>query len=296
MKKLTYCLIFLLLFYASCGRETTEIPHTVIYKRDLQGEILTATRPDGGTRLRFHAKVIADTVYDDSGRVRMAPDNREFLEKVIDPAVRPHLDELAALSPQEIINELTLYTFRTFQHYFGTSFYRWGGDIFDLDDPQPYGRSARKRYGLDCSGFVTAPYDLAVYFGLLTPAQALFSSAGYKRYCETTGFKDGGGLDGGPNRYRPDTRELYRLGREVLRVEKGGRPTTAEIARLRPGDIAGRNGHFGIIVFIGGEAWYLESGGRVVPRAGGKPVKAADALEKFATNRYVTVRRCLETP
>jgi hypothetical protein len=34
----------------------------------------------------------------------------------------------------------------------------------------------------------------------------------------------------------------------------------------------------------------------ICPIFPGKSVKAADALEKFASNRYVTVRRCLETP
>ncbi len=90
-----------------------------------------------------------------------------------------------------------------------------------------------------------------------------------------------------------DTSELYRLGKEVFRIQKDEKPSKEQLEMIKPGDIAGRNGHFGIIVEIDNELYYLESGGWVVPSVGGYPVEIKYALEKFAKNGYVMVRRCL---
>lgn len=220
--------------------------------------------------------------------------NKLFLEKVITPLITPHLAELSKKQPVEIINTLTLFGFEIYQKYFGRNFYRWGGDILDLDDPQD--RSVRYQYsfGLDCSGLSAMPYELAVYFNLLNPDQLLFSSKGYEKYCAQNNLKDVGGINGSANNFRLDTQEMAELGREVFKIEKGDLPTEEQIKLLQPGDIVGRSGHFGIIAEIRGESYYFESGGWVVPKNDGIPVKAFDALRIFASSGAITVRRCLD--
>lgn len=220
--------------------------------------------------------------------------NKLFLEKVITPLITPHLAELSKKQPVEIINTLTLFGFEIYQKYFGRNFYRWGGDILDLDDPQE--RSVRYQYsfGLDCSGLSAMPYELAVYFNLLKHDQLLFSSKGYEKYCAQNNIKDVGGINGSANNFRLDTQEMAELGREVFKIEKGDLPTEEQIKFLQPGDIVGRSGHFGIIAEIRGEPYYFESGGWVVPKNDGIPVKAIDALRIFASSGAITVRRCLD--
>lgn len=219
--------------------------------------------------------------------------NKIFLEKVITPLVAPHLEKLSQMNKVDIINYLTLFSFEIYQRYFGKSFYRWGGDILDLDDPQEKGVRSKFAFGLDCSGFVAIPYELAVYFGLISADHALFSSMGYEKYCLANAKQDVGGRDGTGNNFRLDTQELAELGEEVFRLEKGQNPTEEQIKLLKPGDIAGRSGHFGIIAKINNEPYYLESGGWAVPRNNGVPVKADEALKIFASTGPLTIRRCL---
>jgi hypothetical protein len=220
--------------------------------------------------------------------------NKLFLEKVITPLLIPHLDSLANKSHTQIINTLTLFGYEIYQKYFGQNFYRWGGDILDLDDPQDRSVRYKCAFGLDCSGFSAMPYELAVYFKLLSPEQALFSSKGYLKYCLLNGKHDIGGRDGRSNNFRLDTSELAELGREVFKLGKNQVPTEGQIRLLQPGDIVGRSGHFGIIAGLNGEPYYFESGGWVVPKNNGIPVKAIEALKIFAFTGPITVRRCLE--
>lgn len=219
--------------------------------------------------------------------------NKLFLQKVITPLITPHLDELVKKSPVEIINSLTLFSYEIYQSYFGRNFYRWGGDILDLDDPQERGVRSKFSFGLDCSGFTSMPYELAVYFGLMNEDEALFSSKGYQKYCLTNDKQDVGGREGTSNNFRLDTQELAELGREVFRSGNNQVPTDEQIKLLQPGDIVGRSGHFGIIAELNGEAYYFESGGWVVPKNNGVPVKALEALKIFASTAPITVRRCL---
>ncbi|MDP4190775.1 MAG: hypothetical protein Q8858_04415 [Bacteroidota bacterium] len=221
--------------------------------------------------------------------------NKEFLEEVVRPIVLPHLDELKKMPKEEMINTLALFGHELFQIYFGKDFYRWGGDILDLDDPQSEEFRHDAKYGLDCSGFSTLPYELAVYFGLLDKedTEATASSKGFEVYCKKNNVEDKGGLDGEGNNFRVDTRELASLGREIIRIDEGGTPTDEQVSKLQAGDLVGRNGHFGIIVEINGELFYLESGGWVVPNTGGNPYHAKEALEIFAKHGIVMVRRVL---
>ncbi|MDP4176199.1 MAG: hypothetical protein Q8933_19620, partial [Bacteroidota bacterium] len=112
-------------------------------------------------------------------------------------------------------------------------------------------------------------------------------------YCKKNNVEDKGGLDGEGNNFRVDTRELASLGREIIRIDEGGTPTDEQVSKLQAGDLVGRNGHFGIIVEINGELFYLESGGWVVPNTGGNPYHAKEALEIFAKHGIVMVRRVL---
>lgn len=219
--------------------------------------------------------------------------NKEFLEKIISPLLTPYIEQLSKMSKVDVINVLTLFGYEIYQTYIGSSFYRWGGDILDLDDPQESSIRYKYAYGLDCSGFTALPYELAVYFDLLKPEEALFSSKGFESYCKANNRKDIGGREGTSNNFRLDTPELAELGTEVFRLEKGQAPTPEQIKLLKAGDIVGRNGHFGIIAFIKGDPFYLESGGWVVPKNNGIPVEAPLALKIFASIGTISIRRCL---
>jgi hypothetical protein len=113
-------------------------------------------------------------------------------------------------------------------------------------------------------------------------------------YCKENSLEDTGGREGTANNFRLDTKEMALLGKEIFRIEKGSAANNEQIKLLQPGDIVGRSGHFGIIIFVNNKPYYLESGGWVVPPAGGFPVEAKTAIEVFARNGYVSVRRCLE--
>jgi len=282
--------------FNTCSRAQTPIPKEAIYDKADFGTRIPYQKAHSDLTAQFNRYMKGDSVYlviNDTSVTAYKTDNQRFLKKVIAPALEPYLDELSGLSPSEIINELALFTFNMYQAYFGNSFYRWGGDLFDLDDPQFRGNTSHKRYGLDCSGFVMAPFDLAVYFDLLEDSAAIFSSQGFRYFCEKTGFQDSGGFGGSPNNFRIDTREMIFLGDEVFHIEKGESLSLENLKKLQPGDVVCRKGHAGMIVFIKEHPYYIESGGRIVPSAGGYPVKAEVALPLFAKNRPVSIRRGL---
>ena len=222
-------------------------------------------------------------------------ENRKFYEAVLQPLIDLHLEDLSKQHPVQVINTLTLFCHEAYQTYFGGKFYRWGGDIFDLDDPQEEGVRHQYAYGLDCSGFVSMPYEIAVLLGLLDPASdyAVFSSKGFARFSTAHSMPDLGGRDSTGNRYRLDTYDLLKLGREVFAVDSGGVPSQEQVNLLQPGDVVGTSGHVGIIVEIEGNPYHLESGGWVVRRAGGDPYRAFEALVLFAREGPLTIRRAL---
>jgi hypothetical protein len=236
--------------------------------------------------------VISETGIELSGYVTA---NTNFFNDVVDPALKDYIDELKKQNPVEAINNLTLFSNQTYQNYFGKGFYRWGGDIFDLDHPQEKGSRWDKKYGLDCSGFVNMPYELAVHYGILDSLSeaSAFSSKGFKNISQNSEIKDGGGRNKTSNNFRIDTYDIFNLGRLITTIEKGTIPTDEQMKMLQPGDLVGRTGHVGIIVKINNELYYLESGGRVLPNNGYKPADAKMSLAKFAERRPVFVRRCL---
>jgi len=285
------CFLAAILFSCSASK----IPESELYP--LQ-KIIKIPEPTGEQKLEINSEIKSEFVTSEkSGNIKISgyeTKNQLFLEKVIEPLVATHLDELVKKSPTEIINTLTLFGYEIYQTYLGKDFYRWGGDILDLDDPQERSHRYQFSFGLDCSGFTSLPYELAAYFKLIKPKQALFSSKGYEIYCELNNKNDIGGREGTSNNFRLDTPELAVLGKEVFRLEKNQVPTEEQIKLLQPGDIVGRSGHFGIIALLNGEAYYLESGGWVVSKNDGIPVKAFEALKIFASTGSITVRRCLE--
>ncbi len=220
--------------------------------------------------------------------------NQEVFEEVMKPAILDCLDELKKLPEAEIINQLTIFVYQIYQEYFGKSFYRWGGDIFDLDDPQIESIRYKYKFGLDCSGFTASGYELAAYFNLIPIDELIFSSKGFKLFCEETGFEDTGGLVQRSNNYRLDTKELDKLSKEILRLVKNEKIKDEQISELQAGDIVGRNGHFGILVQSDGELYFLESGGYAVPYSDYNAVEAKTAINKFAESGYVSIRRSLK--
>lgn len=261
--------------------------------------VLQVPPADPGSRNRFNREQTtpADSVVKNAVIVRgHRTQNRTFADSVVIPDLLQQKARLLPLSVTERINALTLYGHAVYQSYFGRDFYRWGGDLNDLDDPQERGTRASCAFGLDCSGFAALPYDLAVEIGLLDPEDeaALFSSRGHAIAVSRGLSSDAGGRHGtGGNNGRLDTREMVTLGREVLSVERGEEPGSDRLRLLQPGDWVGRDGHIGIIVEIEREPYYLESGGSVVPRAGGNPVEAGEAIALFARGGRLTVRRSL---
>ena len=221
--------------------------------------------------------------------------NRVLMNEVIIPIVQPLVAELRQMPKPEMIGQLALIIFNTYRHLLGTDVYRWGGDLLDLDDPQDQGIRYPYRFGLDCSGFTAAPYELAVQLNLLRPEEpgALFSSAGYQLYCRNNRLNDHGGRCGTGNRFRLDTAELATLGREIMTIPQNSHGDRLDLTTIQPGDIIGFSGHFGIVAGIGQDLYYLESGGWAVPERGWQPVRLAEAVTLFARKGTLSVRRCL---
>jgi len=245
----------------------------------------------------FNREKIGDTVWLEINSKKFLgyrTNNKEFFEQIMKPIILEKIEELKKLSSREIINQLTIFTYLIYQAYFGKSFYRWGGDIFDLDDPQYEGDGYKFKYGLDCSGFTVAGYEIASYLNLIPGEEIVFSSKGFKSYCKISGFEDTGGILQKSNNYRLDTSELDKLGNEIVRLEKNKKISDSEFSLLQAGDIVGRKGHFGILVESDGKLFYLESGGYVVPKMGYDAVEARFAIDKFAESGYVTIRRALK--
>jgi len=271
----------------------------VTVELDSMEPVIRIPKPTTLSQTKFNrdirAKQVSIPVAADSFLTGCRTNNRTFYTLVMQPVLRSQLTDLAKRSPTEIINILTIFNYTVYQKYFGRDFYRWGGDLFDLDDPQTEGVRWQYSYGLDCSGFVTAPYEIAVDCGLLKPTAegAIFSSKGYKLHCNRHKFEDRGGRLGGGNQYRLDTAELAQLGRIVFTLPRNGKPTRSQTRMLQPGDLVGDTGHFGIIIEINQIPYYLESGGRVVPEHDYRPVRADKALTSLATKRSITVRRSL---
>ncbi len=253
-------------------------------------------------KFNIHVKAEKKTIIKEDGTKvsGYVTDNTAFLEEVITPVIEPYLDDLSRTHPAETINTLALLVYELYRMHFGVDtynggFFRWGGDILDLDDPQEEGIRCKYRYGLDCSGYASAPYELAVYYRLFQPGddEALFSSRGFELYCRKHNIQDKGGRGGTSNRYRVDSSEMAQLGREIVYIEQGTTPSEEDISKMQAGDLAGRSGHFGLIVEIKGELYYLESGGWVVPPRGGQPIPVKEALTIFAEGGPVIIRRCL---
>lgn len=219
--------------------------------------------------------------------------NQEFYNEIIKPEILRNLDTLKKLPKELIVNELAIFIYRCYRDIIGIDFYRWGGDLFDLDDPQPKGPRHQFAYGIDCSGFAASAYEAAVDCGLLTAEEALFSHYGYKLYCEKNNIKDKGGLDNLPNNFRLDTIELYQLGDQIEFIPKNGELSPDKLKYVKPGDILVTNGHVGIIVKINDKFYFLESGGWVVPNNGYMPYELLESIKIFAKRGDLTIRRCL---
>jgi hypothetical protein len=262
-------------------------------------QFIKAPAPSENDKQIFNldAEGVSKTVVADNGDTLggFVTNNKKFFTSVVDPVLKNYVEELKRQSPTEAINNLAIFSHQVYQNYFRKDFYRWGGDIFDLDHPQDRGSRYDKLYGLDCSGFINMPYELAVHYGILDSLDesSVFSSKGFKEFSFNTGLEDGGGRNKTSNHYRIDTYDIFRLGRLVTTIEAGTFPTYEQMNMLQPGDLVGRAGHVGMIVKINNELYYLESGGRVLPNNGYKPADAKNSLAIFAERRPVYIRRSL---
>jgi hypothetical protein len=225
-------------------------------------------------------------------------DNSAFYTQVLAPAIAPYLDSLKSLQKHQALNALTLFIYESYQDFIGLSFYRWGGDITDRDQPQTLGHTrSDKRYGMDCSGFGASPFEAAVLLGILdsTDTESAFSWFGFRHICRTDpNISDGGGRSGSTNNFRLEVSDMTKVGELIATISSGARPTDAQMDLMQAGDVVIKSGHMGILVEINEELYFLESGGSTVNEEGlYTPYLAIDALEDFAGSRTTTIRRCL---
>ena len=225
-------------------------------------------------------------------------DNSAFYTQVLEPAIAPYLDSLKILQKYQAVNALSLFIYESYQDFIGLSFYRWGGDITDHDQPQTLGHTrSDKRYGMDCSGFGVSPFEAAVLLGILdsTDTESAFSWFGFRHICQTDeAVSDGGGRNGSTNNFRLEVSDMTKVGELITTISSGARPTDAQMDLMQAGDVVIKSGHMGILVEINEELYFLESGGSTVDEEGlYTPYLAIDALEDFAGSRTTTIRRCL---
>lgn len=225
-------------------------------------------------------------------------DNQAFFDQVLLPAIAPYFDSLETLQKYEAVNALTLLIYESYQDFIGLSFYRWGGDITDRDQPQILGHTrSDRRYGMDCSGFGASPYEAAVLLGLLdsTLEESAFSWMGFKYICDhNVDISDGGGRSGSTNNFRMEVSDMSKVGTLITTIAAGSTPTDAQIALMQAGDVVIKSGHMGILVEIEEALYFLESGGSTVSEEGlYTPYRAKEGLADFASSRTTTIRRCL---
>ncbi|HPN37744.1 MAG TPA: hypothetical protein PL041_05030 [Melioribacteraceae bacterium] len=298
MKNLYIVLVIMVLGFGCASNKTDMVLDDCSVNYNNINKIIKFNLPDSVNLKKFNPLVESEFVkiqkegFDVSG---YRTENKVFYNEVIKPYLIQYKSDLQKLPLKEAINEIAIFIHQAYRAYLGNDFYRWGGDINDLDDPQGEKSRGKYKYGLDCSGYTTSAYDAAVDLGLLDPSSdaAIFSSKGFEHYCKIYNLKDGGGIKDTPNNFRVDTKELAVLGKIIFSVKQGDAPTDEQIKMLQPGDIVGRSGHFGIIVFINNQPYYLESGGWVVPNHNWFPYCAKKALEIFARNGNLDIRRTL---
>jgi len=226
-------------------------------------------------------------------------DNQAFFDQVLQPTVAPYLDSLRRLQKYQAVNALILFIYESYIDFFGNSFYRWGGDITDRDQPQTAGSHSTSmvRYGMDCSGFGASPYEAAVQLGILdsTLDEAAFSWMGFKYICDRDpNISDGGGRGGTTNNFRLEVSDFPKVGYPVTTISAGTTPSDAQIALMQAGDAVVKSGHMGLLIEINEELYFLESGGSTVSEQGlYTPYRAKEALADFADRKTTTIYRCL---
>ena len=290
---------FLVLYLCSSCTTVKKTPVYTIEYKSFTREIKIPA-PTKEEREEFNENVKGDfvTVTKENGKTYSGyvTENKKFLDKVMKPILDPYLEKLAKKHPVEIINTLAIFGHEAYFTYFGKEYFNWGGDLLDLDDPQEKGPRFGYRYGFDCSGFASMPYDLGVYVGLLNAEDEamVFSSKGFEIYTKKHNIKDKGGRDGTTNRFRVDTADMRSLGREIFRVKKSSYADPADLEKLQAGDIVLLpEGHAGIVVEILGDFYYLEAGGWVCPLHGGLPFRINEALNLFSEKGELVIRRSL---
>lgn len=226
-------------------------------------------------------------------------DNQAFFDNVLAPAIEPYLDSLKNLQKYEAINALTLLIYESYVDFFGNSFYRWGGDLTDRDQPQTAAShsTSMNRYGMDCSGYGASPYEAAVLLGILDPTdtEGAFSWMGFKYICDNNAsISDGGGRGGTTNNYRLEVSDFPKIGELITTIASGSTPSDDQIVLMQAGDAVVKSGHMGLLVEINEELYFLESGGSTVNEEGlYTPYRAKEALADFASRRETKILRCL---
>jgi hypothetical protein len=134
----------------------------------LEQEGLNISQLDLGPREGFNRNTPAKRV--EKGFVTS---NRDFYSAVLRPVILGNRDRLMTLSLRRRTNALLLLTYLAFDAHFGKAshtghIYRWGGDLFDIDHAQIDHVRTSRAFGLDCSGYVSAGFDVAIREDLLS--------------------------------------------------------------------------------------------------------------------------------
>ncbi len=258
------------------------IAHAAVYNTDAEGDYIAEyTQPD-----------MTDTL---DGYITA---NLDFFTEVLRSSLDIYVDSLKNLQKYQAVNALTLFIHESFQDFFGLSYYRWGGDITDRDQPQTEGHTrSTKRFGMDCSGFGASPYEAAVLLGILdsTNSESAFSCFGFQYICKTDpAISDGGGRNGSTNNYRLEVSDMPKVGTLITTITSGSTPTDAQMDLMQAGDVVIKTGHMGILVEINNDLYFLEAGGSTLNEDGlYTPYLAKEALADFAQSKITDIRRCL---
>ncbi len=269
-------------FYRAIPIPEVTTERAVVYNANAEGDYIAEyTQPD-----------MQDTL---DGYIT---DNSDFYTQILLPVLDIYVDSLKNLQKYQALNVLTLFIHESFQDFFGLSYYRWGGDITDRDQPQVEDHTrSTKRFGMDCSGFGASPYETAVLLGILdsTNSESAFSCFGFKHICETDPvISDGGGRGGSTNNYRLEVSDMGKVGELITTIPAGSTPTDTQLTLMQAGDVVIKAGHMGILVEINNDLYFLEAGGSTLNEDGlYTPYLAKDALADFAQYRTTDIRRCL---
>ena len=145
--------------------------------------------------------------------------NRWFYDEILRKSVLQNRTALEKLPLRRRISLLHLLIHTSYDAHFGQSdlpghFYRWGGDLFDNDVPVINDIRTGEAFGLDCSGFVAAAFDIALKENLLTTKEVAANTFLKSRREQLAQM-----IPGTPSPHRLNVSDFARVGRAITAGE-----------------------------------------------------------------------------